>query len=101
VVHFYPEHGRIVRYSERLNQFQRGAFQLSVKTNLPIVPIRIVFRKPDGIFKLLGKKKPLMTLIIGEPLYPEKDEVNKSAIDELMDRAFQSMEKIAADYANK
>jgi len=104
LVHFYPEKG-ITRYSRRLDKFRRGAFQLSVKTNLPIVPIRIVFRKPEGLLKLLGKKKPLMTLIFGEPLYPlldvEKEEVNKSAIDELRERAFQSMEKIAADYAQK
>jgi len=98
VVHFYPEHGRIVRYNEHLDKFQRGAFQLSVKTNFPIVPMRIVCRKPEGIFKLLKRKKPLLTLIMGEPVYPEKDEENKIAINRLMDRAFQSMEKIAADW---
>jgi len=98
VVHFYPEHGRIVRYREHLSKFQKGAFQLSVNTDLPIVPMRIVCRPPDGIFKLLKRKKPLFTLIIGEPIYPGKDEEDKSAINNLMENAFQSMEKIADDY---
>jgi 1-acyl-sn-glycerol-3-phosphate acyltransferase len=99
VVHFYPEDGRIVRYNKKLMKFQGGAFYLSVKANMPIVPMRIVYREPDGIFRLLKRKRPLMTLIFGEPLYPEKDVDDKSAVNSLKDRAFQSMEKIAADAA--
>jgi len=97
IVHFYPELGRIVRYNEHLSKFQKGAFQLSVNSNLPIVPMRIVCRPPDGIFKLLKRKKPLFTLIYGEPIYPGMDEEDKSAINSLMERSFQSMEKIADD----
>jgi len=57
--------------------------------------MRIVCRKPEGFYKLLKRKKTLLTLILGEPLYPEKHEENKTAINDLTDRAFQSMEKIA------
>ena len=99
VVHFYPEEGRIVRYNKKLMKFQAGPFFLSVKADMPIVPMRIVYREPDGIFKLLKRKKPLMTLIFGEPLYPERDEDDKNAANSLKDRAFQAMEKIAADAA--
>jgi glycosyltransferase involved in cell wall biosynthesis/1-acyl-sn-glycerol-3-phosphate acyltransferase len=105
VIHFYPEKGRLVRYNEKLSKFEGGAFHLSVKSNIPIVPMRIVCRKPEGIYRLFKKKKPLMTLIFGEPLYPEKDEDDKSAMNRLKDRAFKSMEKIAAsatkEYAPK
>ena len=100
VVHFYPEHGRIVRYSEHLDKFQKGAFYLSVKTGFPIVPMRIVCRPPEGIFKLLKRKKPLLTLILGEPLYPEKDGDDNISVEKLKETAFHAMEKIAADYAS-
>jgi 1-acyl-sn-glycerol-3-phosphate acyltransferase len=93
VVHFYPECS-LVRYDQNLRKFQRGAFHLSVRTNVPVVPMRIVYREPAGLYKGF-KRKPLMTIIFDEPLYPGEDEEGKNAIDNLKGRAFESMEKIA------
>ena len=51
-----------------------GAFKMAYRYRLPIVPMAFSFRKPTGIWKLLGVKHPLVTIRIGEPIPIEKPE---------------------------
>lgn len=53
----------------KLGEFKRGASLIASRANVPIVPIKI-----EGNYKIFSK----MTLKIGEPLYPTKE--NKKTI---------------------
>lgn len=80
--HVFPEESRWNFYKP-LRPFRKGAFTMAYKYNMPIVPMCITFRERKGIYKLLGKaSEPLLTITIGEPIFPNtqnhrKDEVNR------------------------
>ena len=59
----FPE-GSMFPFYNGLREFSSGAFKFSVKTGVPIVPIVTTYRKPSGIYKLFGRKKPLATINI-------------------------------------
>jgi glycosyltransferase involved in cell wall biosynthesis/1-acyl-sn-glycerol-3-phosphate acyltransferase len=89
IVLFFPE-GERINYNENLQSFQRGAFYLAVDARSPVLPIQILPRKPDGLFKSL-RKKPCFTLIFGEPLYPDSTLSKNEAINDLKERAEKAM----------
>jgi hypothetical protein len=51
----------------------------------------ISYREPTGIYKLLGKKKPLITLRIGAPILPDYTLDRKSAIHKMLQEGHASM----------
>lgn len=88
VVGIYPE-GHLIPYYDGLREFKDGAFNFSVKNQVPILPILFTYREVEGIRKLI-KKKPFITLTILEPEYP-KQEMNKQNIKELKYRVYKKM----------
>lgn len=68
VIHFFPE-GELVPYDTTLRQFKKGAFHLAFEAHVPIVPMRITFTPSKGLRKVI-RRKPLLTLHIGKPVYP-------------------------------
>ncbi len=72
-LHVFPEGCRWDWY-EPIRPFKIGAFKMAYRYKLPIVPMAFSFRKPTGIWKLLGVKHPLVTIRIGEPIPIEKPE---------------------------
>jgi 1-acyl-sn-glycerol-3-phosphate acyltransferase len=68
IVHIFPE-GDLKPYDTSLRDFKKGAFHLAAQARVPVVPISITFQPPKGIKKLY-RRKPIMTLHIGEPIYP-------------------------------
>ncbi len=65
----YPE-GVLIPYCEELRPFKRGAFKLAAEAGVPVLPVRISFREPRGIWKHL-RKRPFVTLDILPPLLPD------------------------------
>lgn len=88
IVGIYPE-GHLVPYCETLREFKDGAFNFSVKNQVPIVPILFTYREPKDIRKFL-KKKPFITLSILEPEYPNSA-IDKNSIKELKSRVYNKM----------
>jgi 1-acyl-sn-glycerol-3-phosphate acyltransferase len=86
---FFPE-GKRINYNENILEFQRGAFYIAADARVPVLPIRIQPRKPDGLLKLV-RKKPCFTLVFGEPLYPDDSMSNNEAADDLKERAEKAM----------
>ncbi|MDR0550432.1 MAG: glycosyltransferase, partial [Spirochaetaceae bacterium] len=86
---FYPE-GVRQNYGEELREFQRGAFYAAVDAQVPVLPVKILFRKPDGILKFF-KKKPCFTIVFGEPLYPNHLMLKKEAAADLKRRSEEAM----------
>ena len=85
IVHFYPE-AELYPYCDKLRSFKNGAFDFSIKNNVPIVPIVYTFRNPKGIRKRLKRKKDV-TLTILKPVYP-----NLKRVNDLKEEVFNKMD---------
>ena len=93
--HIFPEACRWDMYKP-LRPFQKGAFTMSYKYNKPLLPCVITYRERKGIFRLFGPKElPLLTVTIGEPIYPDTTQSRKAEVDRLRDVAHQQMQQMA------
>ena len=89
--HIFPEAARW-DYYKPIRPFQKGAFTMAYKYNMPILPCVITFRRRTGIFKLFGSQdEPLLTVTIGEPLFPDISQPRKQEVDALREKAFNVM----------
>lgn len=93
IVHFYPE-SALWPYCEKLRNFKNGAFDFSVKNNVPIIPMVIKFRQPKGIRKLIKSKKDV-TLFILKPIKCEENEMNvRDKVNKLKEEVYEQMKKV-------
>lgn len=93
--HIFPEACRWDMYKP-LRPFQKGAFTMSYKYNKPLLPCVITYRERKGIFRLFGPKElPLLTVTIGEPIYPDTTQSRKAEVDRLRDVAHLQMQQMA------
>ncbi len=84
IVHFYPE-ASLIPYCKNIRKFKNGAFEFSIRNNVPIVPMVIKFRKPEGLRRIF-KNKPDVTLKVLKPMYAEGMQV-----DEFRDKVYETM----------
>ncbi len=75
IVHIFPE-GELKPYDTGLRHFKKGAFHLAAHARVPVLPISISFQPPRGIHKLY-RHKPVMTVNIGEPIFPAEIDPQK------------------------
>lgn len=93
--HIFPEACRWDMYKP-LRPFQKGAFTMSYKYNKPLLPCVITYRERKGIFRLFGPKDlPLLTVTIGEPIYPDTTQPRKMEVDRLREVAHAQMQQMA------
>ena len=93
--HIFPEACRWDMYKP-LRPFQKGAFTMSYKYDMPLLPCVITFRERKGIYRLFGAKDlPLLTVTIGEPIYPDTKQPRKTEVERLRDIAHQQMLQMA------
>lgn len=93
--HIFPEAARWDAYKP-LRPFQKGAFTMAYKYDKPLLPCVITFRPRTGIFKLFGKAdEPLLTVTIGEPVFPDKTLPRKQAVDQLRQVCHLKMQEMA------
>jgi 1-acyl-sn-glycerol-3-phosphate acyltransferase len=71
ILHFYPE-GSMWYFYPDIRPFKQTVFKLAVKHNKPIIPMGFSFRPRKGIFKIY-KRRPCVTLNIGEPIFPNEN----------------------------
>jgi 1,2-diacylglycerol 3-alpha-glucosyltransferase len=91
-IHFFPE-GELVKGDTVIRPFKRGAFQLAVNAQVPIIPMGISIRKSKW---LLGRAFGLrrITVNVGEPLRPDSGLVERDAVNGLHDKAFAAMQEL-------
>lgn len=94
IVHFYPE-ASLWPWHDELRPFKNGAFHLAVKSGVPVVPMVFTYRKPGWLMSKL-RKKPLLTLRIGEPEYPAQSGSERSRMMEMRQAVEDSMETMLA-----
>ena len=93
--HIFPEACRWDMYKP-LRPFQKGAFTMSYKYNKPLLPCVITYRERTGIYRLFGPKSlPLLTVTIGEPLFPDTTQPRKLEVERLRAESHQQMVKMA------
>lgn len=93
--HIFPEAARW-DYYKPLRPFQKGAFTMSYKYDMPLVPCVIKYRERKGIYRLFGPKEmPLLTVVIGEPIIPDKTKPRKDEVERLREVAHLKMEEMA------
>ncbi|WP_304224375.1 glycosyltransferase [Gracilinema caldarium] len=91
-IHVFPE-GELVRFDAELRPFKRGAFQLAVEASVPVVPLRISFRRREwGLLRFLFGQT--IYVRIGEPQYPDPQLLEREAIANLMERTRAEMERL-------
>ena len=89
--HIFPEMSKWPYYTP-LRPFQKGAFTMAYKYQMPILPCAITYRERTGIFKLFGKaNEPLITVEIGEPIFPDKSQPRKQDVERMLQESHASM----------
>lgn len=64
----YPE-GSLWPFFPQVRPFKNGAFRFAIKNNVPVVPVVFSFRKPCWLYRMFGRKSPLVNINILEPVY--------------------------------
>lgn len=84
VIHVFAE-ARSWPFYKPLRPFQKGSFTWAYKWNCPILPVNLSYRPRTGIYKLLGSKEiPLITVRIGEPVFPDTSKSRKDETERLL-----------------
>ncbi len=96
IVHFYPE-ASLWPWNDTLRPFKNGAFHLAVKSGVPVVPMVFTFREAGWLTRKL-RKKPLVTLTVGNPEYPAQAGSERSRMEEMRRAVEESMEAIIAEH---
>ena len=87
-VHVFPE-ARSWLFYKPLRPWRKGAFSMAYKWNAPVLPVALSFRPRTGIYKLFEKPEvPLVTVNIGDPIFPDQSVPRKVEVDRLMHEAF-------------
>lgn len=98
--HIFPEAARWDFYKP-LRPFQKGAFSMAYKYNMPLLPCVITYRERTGIYRLFAPKNvPLLQVEIGEPILPDKANPRGQEIDRLREQAHRTMERMAGIVRN-
>lgn len=80
----FPE-ARNWNFYKPLKPFRKGAFSMAYRYNCPILPVNISYRERKGIYKLFADPKvPLLTLTLGEPIFPDSSKPRKTEVDRLL-----------------
>lgn len=83
-IHVFAE-ARSWHFYKPLRPFQKGAFTMAYKYNVPIVPMSISYRERTGIHKWFAPKEiPLVTVRIGEPVFPDLTQPRKAETERLL-----------------
>jgi 1-acyl-sn-glycerol-3-phosphate acyltransferase len=93
--HIFPEAKRWDWYKP-LRPFQKGAFTMSYKYNMPIVPCAIVYRPRTGIYKWFGPKdEPLTCVVYGEPIFPNTAAPRAVETERLLNKTHETICRLA------
>lgn len=93
--HIFPEAAKWNFYAP-IRPFQKGAFTMAYKYNMPLLPCVISYRPRTGIYRLFGpKNEPLITVHICEPILPDTTRPRKEEVERLRQEAHAAMVRAA------
>lgn len=83
-IHVFSE-ARNWQFYKPVRPFQKGAFTMAYKYDAPVLPICISYRQRKGIYRLFGPQQaPLLTVRIGEPVFPDLSQPRKAEVERLL-----------------
>lgn len=91
VVQMYPE-ASLWPYYEKIRDFKYGAFKIAVLSNSPVIPIKFVFEKPTGIYKLYKRNKCIHAYIL-PAIYPNEKLEIRERISDLKEQSEKIMKE--------
>ena len=99
-LHVFPE-ASSWRHYVPVRPFQKGAFTMAYKYDIPVIPCVITYRPRTGLYRLTGKKNtPLMTLHIGTPVIPDTSRPRKEEVSRLLRESHSQMVNMAGILKN-
>lgn len=94
-IHVFAE-SRNWHFYKPVRPFKKGAFTMAYKYNVPILPIAIAYRERKGFYRLTGKKElPLITVRIGEPIFPDRSKPRKEEVADLLAKTHSAICELA------
>ena len=94
-LHFFPESCSWKFYAP-IRPFKKGAFTMAYRYNLPVIPMVLSYRPRTGIYKWFDKPEiPLVTLHVGEPVFPDQSKNIKEESHRLLLEAHSRMVAMA------
>ena len=100
-LHIYPEQAMWEFYAP-IRPFKRGFSYIAIQNNKPVIPFAYSYRRPGWIRRKIFHQFALLTLNIGEPIYPNNDLMGKDRENDLTTRVHDAMVKLAGrDPGNK
>ncbi len=91
----FPE-GEMIMYDTTLRPFRNGAFLIASRSGVPVIPMVLALRPVSGLRALI-RRKPLFTLRIGTPLWPDARLDEKQNVEYLRNTAFSRMSDMLGD----
>ncbi|MDR2601034.1 MAG: HAD-IA family hydrolase [Spirochaetaceae bacterium] len=92
-LHAFPESARW-DYFTPIRPFKKGVWTMAVKYNFPVIPMAFSYRKPNLIARLF-KTPALITLRIGEPVFPDAKLTPKKAAESMRKSVHQRMVELS------
>lgn len=87
-----PE-GSLWPFFPRIRPFKNGAFRFAIKNDVPIIAVVLSFRKPNWVYRMFGRKKPLININILPPIYTKQEGSPKLEETRIKDLVYDKMEK--------
>lgn len=84
----YPEAHIWAQYTG-VRDFKRASFRYPANLNKPVIPVFFARRVRKGLWKLL--KQPRITVLIGDPIYPDPQASEKENAEMLGDKCYESL----------
>lgn len=99
-IHVFPE-ARNWNFYKPLRPFMKGAFTMAYKYDAPILPVGLSYRERTGIHKLFDKPEiPLITVRIGEPIFPDKSASRRDEVERLLHAAHAAVRDLTGIIEN-
>ena len=92
-LHIYAE-GSMWEYYRYIRPFKKGVAYFSITNNKPILPMGFSYRKPNIIRRVIFRQKALLTLNIGELIYPNTSLNKKDMETDLLKRCHEEVCKL-------
>lgn len=93
-LHIYAE-GSMWEYYAPIRPFKRGAAYIAVSSGKPVMPLGISYRKPGFIRRKIFSQTALLTLHIGEPIFPDTSLKPKEQERDLTSRSHDAVCSLA------
>jgi 1-acyl-sn-glycerol-3-phosphate acyltransferase len=98
-LHVFPE-GSKWDYYHYIRPFKKGMFTMAYNYRLPVIPMAFSYRESRGLYRLLKKGYPLITLRIGEPILPDFSKPRREAVSLLRAQVHHRIVELAGLTSN-